>query len=50
MYVAIVSIEMRLPLKGIKKVYVGKYNTTWMVHMVLEFSADGAVDACFTMC
>jgi hypothetical protein len=49
MYVAIVSIEMRLPLKGIKKC-VGKYNTASMVDIVVEFSADGAVDACFTIC
>jgi hypothetical protein len=49
MYVAIVSIEMRLPLKGIKKC-VDKYNTASNVEIVVECSADGAVDACFTMC
>jgi hypothetical protein len=49
MYVAIVCIEMRLPLKDIKKC-VGTYNIAWMVDIVVELSADGAVDACFRKC
>jgi hypothetical protein len=42
MYVAIVSIEMRLSPKGINKC-VGKYNITWVVHIVVEFSTDGGL-------
>jgi hypothetical protein len=44
MYVAIVCIEMRMPLTAVKKC-VCKYNRASMVDIVVEFSADGAVDA-----
>jgi hypothetical protein len=46
MYVAIVSIEMCLSLKGISKcvLVVGECNIAWMVDTVVEFSIGRVTD------
>jgi hypoxanthine-guanine phosphoribosyltransferase len=47
MYVAIVSIEMRLSVKSINKCVLVNKIIAWMVDIVIEFCTDSATDAFF---